>query len=146
MDVGQEHYVVDHSDEVVETSGLGPCIGVAIIYQSQVSLIHTAGADEVPTFGDFCEAVDQVIPQEERSSINPIVAGGDDSELPEDAVRKREYVLAELQDMGFGLPQVIWCPRQHAQTILVDCIRKTATLECWNPVTDAYLPSVQLKF
>jgi hypothetical protein len=146
VDVEQEDYVVDDIDAAVETSGLGPCIGVAIIYKNRVSLIHTAGADEASTFGSFCDEVDRVIRPADRSSIQPIVAGGEDGDFPVDAERKRAHVIAKLQGMGFGGPQIMWCPPDHVQTIIVDCARKTATVESWNYVTDANGPSVQLTF
>ena len=146
VDVEQEDCVVNDIDAEVETSGLGPCIGVAIIYKNRVSLIHTAGADEASTFDGFCDEVDQVIRREDRSSIQPIVAGGEYDDFPVDAERKRAHVIAKLQGMGFGSPQIVWCPPDHVQTITVDCTRKTATVESWNYVTDADGLSVQLEF
>src|ERR1700722_15903476 len=88
VDVEQEDYVVDHIDAAVETSGLGPCMGVAIIDKNRVSLIHTAGACEASTFESFCDEVGRVIPPADRSSIRPIVAGGEDGDFPLDAKRK----------------------------------------------------------
>lgn len=146
MDVEQDKYVVDQDEDVVETCGLGPCIGVAIIYQDRVSLIHTSGAIEVPDFRRFCEEVADVIPPEARAYIRPIVAGGEFEYPPEHSERKRDFVIATLQDMGFGSPQTEWCPKHHTQTIFVDCEGKEAVIESYNRLTGKDQPTIPLEF
>lgn len=132
MDVEQGLSVYGRDDEWIETSGLGPCIGVAIIFTDRVSMTHQSGSHASDEFDRFCEAVATIIPAPARSSIHPIVAGGQLSCEPMGVENDRAYVLSKLHALGFGKPQVRWCP-ENAQSngIVINTQAKTVVVETY---------------
>lgn len=68
--------VYDCGSEWAETSGLGPCIGVAIVFNARVSITHLPGAHANSEYDAFCNKSDELVPVVERASIRPIVARG----------------------------------------------------------------------
>jgi hypothetical protein len=129
-DVDQESYVVDCDAQFVETSGLLSCIGVAIVFDGRVSMSHYANA-HITGFDDFCKEVEDLVPDIDRPTIRPIVAGGELGDEYRDEIKKsREHVVSELSKLGFGCAQIRWCPEgARSQTILVDTVNKTALIE-----------------
>jgi hypothetical protein len=109
VDLEMFDYEVD-SDEDLHTYGLGPCVGIAVGYNSRVSMLHSpqpdcGGAEQF--FADLCSA----IPLEARATVRPILAGALSTvlqKMPESLVRTRAWVESEMKQMGFGTPHVYW--------------------------------------
>ncbi|MFM0549804.1 hypothetical protein P0D69_02375 [Paraburkholderia sediminicola] len=136
--MNEEHVNVEQGDsaydcdsEWVETSGLGPCIGVAIVFNGHVSITHQHGAHANAGYDDFCKEINELVPAAARTSICPIVAGGQLGEDdPNEIMKDRNYVLSTISRLGFGSPQTLWCPDDaESQTILINTVTKTALVE-----------------
>lgn len=146
IDVEQGDSAYDCDSEWVETSGLGPCIGVAIVFNGRVSITHQHGAHANVGYDDFCKKINKLVPAEARTLICPIVAGGqlgDDD--PDEIIKDRNHVLSTISALGFGSPQVSWCPNDaQSQTILINTLTKTALVEI--DFENASAREVKLKF
>ncbi|WP_199031392.1 hypothetical protein [Ralstonia sp. ASV6] len=129
VDVEQDDSVIDCAGTWVETSGLGPCIGVAVVFGNRVSMIHQSNPYVSDGLKEFCEALDGLIPAAARASVHPIVAGGQLGEFQVEILRDRRYVLSKLNELGFGDPQVKWCPDDATHGIVVNTSTRTAELE-----------------
>jgi hypothetical protein len=111
-EVEQQKHEVDISCDILATSGLGPCIGVAVVYEGRLSLAHYPNAASAE-FDDFFDELKVAIPEIDRADIRPVVAGGKTDADLEDIAADREYVLQKLRDLGFGDPHVRWCSEQE---------------------------------
>lgn len=135
IDVPQGESVYDYDAEWVETSGLGPCIGVAIVFNGRVSVTHQHSAHSNLEYFRFCEEVAQHIPVSARASISPIVAGGqicrdDPEDDPDEIMKAREHVESTLSALGFDTLQICWCPDDaQSQTIVINTEKKKAAVE-----------------
>lgn len=130
MEVGQFESTYECDEQVVETQGLGPCIGVAIVFNNRVSMTHQSGPHATDELDGFLDEVCQRISFSDRQKIRPIVAGG---LLPGGKIsvgKDRKYVLSKLEEAGFGEPQIAWCPdNAESQSIVIDTHLGTAIVE-----------------
>lgn len=139
IDVGMDEFEIDSDATWVDTYGVSTCIGVVIIHNDRPSLVHSDNSNINPGFNEFCEAIDDLIRQEDRANIHPILTGGslEDKTCASAVQNNRDYIKNRLARLGFGKPQEIWVPSgKRAQNIKIDTSEKTVTIE-----TDSYSDS-----
>jgi hypothetical protein len=111
-EVDQQTHQVDITCDILETKGLGPCIGVAVVYSRRLSLAHYPNA-VASEFEGFFDELAAAIPKGDRANVRPVVAGGKPDTGLEDGTADRQFVLQKLRDLGFGEPHVHWCTEQE---------------------------------
>lgn len=123
-DVEQDSHEVDVECDILETTGLGPCIGVAVAYRGRLSLAHYPnGASN--DFGGYFNELEILIPSPERASIRPVVAGGLQEYALKNVLADRAYVLNKLTILGFGAPHVRWCtPQEDCHELELDAVAR----------------------
>jgi hypothetical protein len=116
--VGQGDYVLNTKGSVV-TTGLGPCIGVVVIYKRLVFMMHVHGAHASHTAEEFFAKMASSVPVKSRMGITPRLAGGCNLGKSSEVLISRKWIRDQLKLLGFGKPNARWCPRNKVQSVEV---------------------------
>lgn len=137
--IDQQEFGTATAPAEMETTGLGPCIGVAIVYRQRGFILHAAHViiEREHLTDPFFRLLDTHIPPAERSTIAPVVAGGclesygtdEDEELQEDTRECRRHIVERLAGAGFAEPRVRWGEPDDIHSIFLDLHKQVATLE-----------------
>lgn len=105
-------YAVNEPEDV-ESTGYGPCIGVAMIWNEKATVMH-CNDPRMNTGPRFFADIANEIPSSERCKITPVVFGGsldqDDPAVANETLSARQWVVSELNRMGFIATEEYWCP------------------------------------
>lgn len=132
-------------DTHLETAGLGPCIGVAIISNGRGFLLHADDPFDRAT-NDMFAALEKFIPAAKRAQIRPLLAGGvieplfgnsEDDDIRNMTLDHREEIKRRLREAGFGKPRYMWAEPLHTQAINLDLSGGFAELEADHRRSDA---------
>jgi hypothetical protein len=131
MNVEMHEFGIAEAPEQMETTGLGPCIGVAIIHAQYGFVLHSP--DLIMEYSSVTEpffaALDARIPKSCRSGIVPVIAGGcldtyigtaQDQEAHESTLASRAEVLKKLAEAGFSKPNVRWAEPHEIHSLFLD--------------------------
>ncbi len=117
--------------ERLVTTGLGPCIGVAVICAYRGFVMHSPDIFvEYDTVTDpFFELLDTHIPRRSRPGVVPVIACGcldvytgtpQDEEIHECTRKCRGEIVRRLLAAGFANPNVRWAaPNESASLLLI---------------------------
>jgi hypothetical protein len=109
--IGMYEFAVNEPDDM-ESTGCGPCIGVAFVAPGGGALMHSNDPRMV-TGEDFLASVDSSIPTAEREGISPVVFGGapdEDQATTYETEAAHRWLCDELIALGFRKPTLFPCP------------------------------------
>jgi hypothetical protein len=147
-----EYRTAVYPDETeLETLGLGPCIGLAIISEHRGFLLHSPDVivEAEDTMIPFFRDVERFIPRALRSTIKPLFAGGllDSDEQLREATYACRYTLRErLRGLGFGAPRMFWAQPDESHSIRLDLLKQEAELERYILPTRETLETLNIRF
>lgn len=140
MKVEQHDFGTALAPDSLETVGLGPCIGVGIIYRNRGFALHSPDliVERDHVTDPFFLLLDRYIAQSERYTIRPVVAGGalevyteneDDDELRDATRLCRREILRRLAAVGFGSPHTRWARPDQIHSLHLDLEKEVIELE-----------------
>lgn len=142
--------IVNHEDDII-SNGYGPCIGVAVIWNKQGSLIHS-NDPRMLCGDDFFEDLKAEIPEADRSGISPIIFGGQvdkkDRITSKETNAAKQWVRDQLADLGFKQPREAWCPEgtNQSQNVHVQSEYNVVTIITLDPHSSATHSTVDFLF
>jgi hypothetical protein len=154
MKVEMHEYRIATAPEPLETTGLGPCIGVAIIYANFGFALHSPDIiyERESVTDPFFMSLDAQIPNASRQDITPIIAGGShvhtgtsrDQEVHKSTLASRAEILERLSGAGFAQPNVRWAGPHEIASLFVDTRKRIIFRETIDMRDRDARPSVEL--
>ena len=132
MNVEMNEFGMEESPDIIETTGLGPCIGVAIAYDKYGFILHSPDVimEQESVTDPFFALLDNKIPSSYRQLIIPVIAGGcvdtyggsaaEDREIQERILAARKGILRRLTEFGFYKTNYRWANPGESQSLCVD--------------------------
>jgi hypothetical protein len=135
MEVDPSEFGTEAAPEDLETHGLGPCIGVAIIYKQRGFLLHSPHVivERISVVDPFLASLKTRIPERERRRIRPLLAGGSSQGIfgekgdPEVLECRRE-IARLLVDIGFPNLREIWAGHFEVHDLYLDLTKQIIRL------------------
>lgn len=137
MNVDQGDFGTAVAPEQLSTTGLGPCIGAALIYQQRGFVMHAQHAiiERETLTNHFFTLLDQHIPAAARASVTPVLVGGsieDDEPGEAPGLRIadcRLEIVSRFADKGFAAPVIRWCGAHEIHSLHLDLVKEVIFLE-----------------
>lgn len=134
-----EFRTATHPD-ILETTGAGPCVIVALAYRKRGFLLHSPDPlvewDRVVI--PFFQALDKHVPRDVRPGIRPLLAGAafddndaeaDDGGVRESTMNARWEIRDALRKAGFSNVLSVWGKPGESHSVTLDLDTEAALLE-----------------
>jgi hypothetical protein len=123
-------FVVNETGDM-ESTGFGPCIGVAFVAAGGGALMHSNDPRMVAG-EEFLEAIESAVPIADRALISPVVFGGapdEDVTISQETNASRQWICDKLVSLGFKAPKLHSCPTENSsQDVVVTPSDKRVTI------------------
>ena len=141
-EINQGEFGTHRDGLILETVGIGPCIGVAIGFRKKAFLLHDDAQGGLSAkFEEFLEVVAREIPEQDRPSVRPVLVGTalesylqEEASTHEESLLIRKAAVAALQRLGFGESHKFWGLTKaqkptDSQDVLIDVANRTITVD-----------------